>query len=248
MSWRTVGLFFLGMAWFSFTSLGQNDTLSQILLKASQGFSSSGSVSSVALTGQVTRTVGPDSENGTITLSASADGSSSVKMQLGAGTLSEAQDTFANGQACSWSGTDGVLHAASGHNCIVPLAWFLPEVSFFSGQMPANGALSTGTEPGEKSLSLHWAQTPPAGVTPDQTSLLAHIGAYDLSLDASSFLPASLSYAVHPDDNAGVDIPISVRYSNYRVVDGVNVPFHIERYFNGVLQLDITISNASINH
>lgn len=71
MRLRSVALLFVGIAWSSLATLGQNDTLSPILLKASQGFTSSVSVASITLTGQVTRTVGPDSENGSITLTAS---------------------------------------------------------------------------------------------------------------------------------------------------------------------------------
>ena len=234
--------------WHSVSVLAQNVSLQQTLLSANKAFSGGGSISTVVLTGQVTRYAGSDTTSGVITLTARSDGSSSIKTQLGSGELSEAQDTFANGQGCSWSGADSVLHNASAHNCIIPFAWFLPEAAFFSAQMPANGALSIDATSSVKQLSLHWARVLPANSDRDQASLLAHIGAYDLSLDASSFLPTSLSYSVHPDDNAGVDIPVAIQYSDYRMVDGVNIPFHIERYFNGVLQLDITISNATINH
>jgi hypothetical protein len=61
-------------------------------------------------------------------------------------------------------------------------------------------------------------------------------------------LPAVLAYTVHPDNGAqGVTIAIEVHYSDYRTVNGVQVPFLIQRYVNGSLQLEISVSSAQIN-
>lgn len=161
------------------------------------------------------------------------------------GNRTETQDTFANGQGCSWSAEDGVAHTAPAHNCQVPLAWFLPEVGFFSAQLPASGTstLLTGS-----ANTIHWATLPPANAATDAVSLLAHIGQYNLEFSPTSFLPTRLTYSVHPDSNAGVDIPVSIEYSNYQTINGVAIPFHIQRYFNGTLSLDITMANAVIAH
>jgi hypothetical protein len=61
-------------------------------------------------------------------------------------------------------------------------------------------------------------------------------------------LPSALSYTVHPDDNVGIDIPVTILYSDYRTVDGVAIPFRVQRYFNGTLSLDITLNNAVVAH
>ena len=206
--------------------------------RRSLAFALNSTVSSIVLTGQVERSAGGDAQNGTITLTARADGSSTVQMQLGSGAFGQMQDTFANGQGCSWSGADSVSHPAPRHNCSVPLAWFLPEIAFFSSQLPASGVISI---PSNDNPSIHWQMTPPTTAAVQVMTLLTHIGAYDLKLSMqSTFILTSFTYLAHPDSNAGIDIPVSIRYSDYRTVNSVNIPFHIQRYFNGVLSLNIS--------
>lgn len=69
----------------------------------------------------------------------------------------------------------------------------------------------------------------------------------DIGLDTVSLLPAVLAYSVHPDNGAPVSIAIEIHYSDYRTVSGVQIPFHIQRYVNGFLQLDILVSSAAVN-
>jgi hypothetical protein len=69
----------------------------------------------------------------------------------------------------------------------------------------------------------------------------------DIGLDPITFLPAVLAYSVHPDNGAPIQVAIEVHYSDYRTVDGTQIPFHIERYVNGYLQLDIHVTSAEVN-
>jgi len=69
----------------------------------------------------------------------------------------------------------------------------------------------------------------------------------DIVLDSTSFLPAVLAYSVRPDNGSQPPIAIEVRYSNYTAVQGARIPFTIQRYVNGSLQLDITVSSAQVN-
>lgn len=69
----------------------------------------------------------------------------------------------------------------------------------------------------------------------------------DLGLDPTSFLPAVLAYSVHPDNGAAMPVLIEIRYGNYQSTNGVQIPFHIQRYVNGTLELDILLSSAQIN-
>jgi len=69
----------------------------------------------------------------------------------------------------------------------------------------------------------------------------------DLFLDPSTHLPVALAFNIHPDNNLLLDIPVEIRLSDYRAVNGVKVPFHIERYINGTLQLEITVANVVLN-
>jgi hypothetical protein len=69
----------------------------------------------------------------------------------------------------------------------------------------------------------------------------------DFYLDSSSFLPLAIAFTVHPDDNINTNILMEIRFDNYQLTSGVRVPFHIQRFFNGNLVLDETLTSVSIN-
>jgi hypothetical protein len=79
------------------------------------------------------------------------------------------------------------------------------------------------------------------------STYLAQQGSSDLGLDPVTFLPMVLAYSIHPDNGAPVAIAIEVHYSDYHAVNGVQIPFLIQRYVNGALQLEIQVSSAQIN-
>ena len=74
----------------------------------------------------------------------------------------------------------------------------------------------------------------------------AQLSSGKLSLDQSTFLPTSLSFNIHPDHDESINIPIVVRYSDLRKVSGASIPFHIEKYLNNGLTLDLRVENASV--
>ena len=63
-----------------------------------------------------------------------------------------------------------------------------------------------------------------------------------LGLDPHALLPASSPTRRIPV--AAQPTAIEIHYSDYRAVDGVEIPFHIERSVNGALQLDIVLTSA----
>jgi len=65
--------------------------------------------------------------------------------------------------------------------------------------------------------------------------------------DSQTLLPAIAEYIIHADNDLHVQIPVRVVYSNYQTVSGAPVPFRIDRYVNGVLQLSVTLTNAALN-
>jgi hypothetical protein len=96
-------------------------------------------------------------------------------------------------------------------------------------------------------IDVRQQETAPSSFTTDAATLYAHLTTLDIEFNPTTFLPDSISYAIHPDANAYIDIPVQVEFSNYQTVQGVSVPFHIQRYVNGVLFLDITISRVSLS-
>jgi hypothetical protein len=83
--------------------------------------------------------------------------------------------------------------------------------------------------------------------TPSVTALLSRLSSFDLTLDATTHLPLSLSFATHADDNALFDIPVEIAFSNYQIMNGVVIPTHIQRFLNGTQILDVTITSAKVN-
>jgi len=69
----------------------------------------------------------------------------------------------------------------------------------------------------------------------------------EIYLDASTSLPAAVSFNTHPDRDASRDIPVEITFSDYRLVNGVQIPFHVQKYFNGSLILDMQFERADLN-
>ena len=86
-----------------------------------------------------------------------------------------------------------------------------------------------------------------SGINDALTADLAQISKTDIGLDPVTLLPAVLTYSVRPDNGAPVAIAIEVHYSHYLTVSGVHIPFLIQRYVNGSLQLEITVTSNQIH-
>jgi hypothetical protein len=224
-------------------------TTSTLLQSASQAFSKGQSVHSVTLTGTANWIVGGDNENGNVRLVANSDGSYQINLELGQSSRTEIQTAFAQGPQCTWAGSDAVAQVVSEHNCMQSVAWFMPEVALFGNLQPqAVGNILVGSSVNAQNPGLDLRQqqtTPPSYVSGNIASLYTHLSTIDIFYDPTTWLPISVSYATHPDSNATLDIPVQVQFSSYQTVGGITVPFHIQRYVNGVLALDITVSNVS---
>jgi hypothetical protein len=87
----------------------------------------------------------------------------------------------------------------------------------------------------------------PGGQTPRVTAMITHLSGTEVYLDANSFLPIAFAFNTHPDTDASIDIPVEVEFSDYRPVNGVEVPFHIQKFLQGELVLDFAATNAALN-
>ena len=136
-------------------------------------------------------------------------------------------------------------------NCLQPAVWFLPALSLQPAlASSAMNAVDLGTGAvGSSSNSYRHVQSKlsPSNLPTKMAKSLTQRSTTDLGMDPKSLLPAVLTYSVHPDNGANVQIAIEVRYSDYRAINGVMIPFHIERLVNGTLQLDILVSSVQVN-
>jgi hypothetical protein len=69
----------------------------------------------------------------------------------------------------------------------------------------------------------------------------------DAYVDAQSLLPIDIRFNIYPDNDTNVRIPVEITYLDYRVVNGVHIPFHIQKYLQNVLNFDLTITSVTFN-
>lgn len=202
-------------------------------------------VTDISLTASASYTAGSDQETGSATLQALGDAQSRVTLNLGSGSRQEIR----NGPAGSWSGSDGTAHAMAGHNCWTDASWFYPLLTLenaaadptvsvtFAGPTTLNGQAVD-------ELILSRVVTHQSAAITAEIQKLSTVQMY---LDASTLLPVAIDFNIHPDRNLRQDIPVEIQYSDYRAVSGALVPFHIQKFIQHSLLLDLEVSGAIVN-
>jgi hypothetical protein len=204
-------------------------------------------VNDITLTGTATRTAGSDVETGSITLKALGNLDSRFDLVVTSGTRSEIRNNSTGVPQGAWITPDGVSHAMANHNTLTDAAWFVPQLTVLSQLSNPNLIISyVGPETrAEVNVQhLHFAVQSPSV---DPTGLLQGLSAEEVYLDASTFLPVAVSFNTHPDNDAGTNIPVEIDFSNYQKVSGVQIPFHVQKFLNNSLFLDVTVQSAVLN-
>ena len=83
--------------------------------------------------------------------------------------------------------------------------------------------------------------------SPAPSTLFQQLSAEDVYLNASSNLPVAITFNAHPDNDTSANLPVEIDFSNYQVVNGVQVPFRIQRLLNGSVLFDLTVQSATLN-
>jgi len=221
----------------------------QLLHQALSALSPSVATQDTTLTGSVHYVAGATDEMGTATLKALVSGASSVALALPSGAQSEIRNLTGTLPTGEWIDSDGGSHPLVLHNLFNEPAWFSPVASITrvlaTPQLVAN-FVGTETVNSQTVNHISISRTPADSNAPSVA--LAHLSRLDLYLDPATSLPQSLSFDIHADNDAGLDIPILVQFSDYRSVNGSLIPFHIQRYVdNTALVLDIQLNSATIN-
>jgi hypothetical protein len=218
-----------------------------LLQSAFGALSGANPVTDVTLTGTARRIAGSDDETGTATLQATATGSSKIALNFPSGPRTEVRAISSSGPAGNWSGPDGVAHSISYHNLLTDPGLFPAFILDMFASSPSAVVTYVGTEThnGQAVQHISLSQTPPFPDPPGVS--FAHLTQVDFFLDNSTFLPAALTFNIHPDDNELFDIPIEVRFSDYRTVNSSQVPFHIQKFLNNGLVLDLQFQTATLN-
>jgi hypothetical protein len=206
------------------------------------------SITDVTLSGSARYIAGSDDESGTAVLKALAAGASRMDLTLPGGNRSEVLNTSSNEPVGAWSGPEGVSHPIAYHNLLTAPAWFFPAFPIASGLSARYIATFIGheTRNGQTVEHLAVSQVPIIAAPPGGPSF-EHLSQVDFFLDSSTFLPAAIAFNIHPDDDALLDIPVEIDFSNYTTVSGSQVPFHIQKHINNSLALDLQFSSAVLN-
>jgi hypothetical protein len=222
--------------------------------QAQAALSGSLTVSDVTLTGTGTRTSGSDSETGNFTLQALGGNQSNFQIDLASGTRGEVFNlSTENTPQGFWTAGNGSWNSIASHNCSAGEVWFFPALSVLS--QLANPNLSVAyvdqeTKNGLPVWHLRFSLIDSnftSNSTATVTQKWAQLSSTDVYLDSSTFLPVALSFDTHPDNDLLVDIPVEVDFSNYQQVQGIQVPFHVQKFLNRSLFLDLTVQSAIVN-
>jgi hypothetical protein len=223
---------------------------SAALTQLQTAFSAGKPVTNIRLSGNATWHSGTSVEEGSATLQVASNGAAQIQLNLEkSGIRTETQTAIDAAMSCQWSMGSQTSKSFGGGSCWKPVVWFLPTISLQTKTLPINvGVADYGLQKTNDSSFYHLQSQL---VLPDpSTEITADTmqeSTVDISLDPGTFLPSLLSYNVHPDDGSPANVLIEVRYSNYQNAMGAKVPFHIQRYVNGSLQLDLVIQSAQVN-
>jgi hypothetical protein len=221
-----------------------------LLQQSAAALAGKATISDATLDGTAVRIAGSDEESGNVTLEALFSGQSLVKFVGGSGQYTEVVSISSGGGATgSWAGPDGVAHAVAEHNLHTDSSWFFPALTI--GKViasPATVATLVGPETKNGVSCTHitvYRQRPE--VPAQLVAQLQGLTQMEMYLDPTTLLPVALDFAAHPDNNLLLNIPVEIRFSDYRSVNGVQVPFHVQKYLNNSLFLDVQLQIATVN-
>lgn len=256
MKSRMIWFFFLAMVlspctFWAQTSAPKDPRAVSLLSSAVSALANGTNISSVTLTGAVTRPAGSEVETGAVTLKALGGGEGRMDLTLTNGPRSEVVNQSQGALAGEWSGPDGVAHAMAQHNALVPAAWFFPALALAEALNDPSVQVAYVDKEMMGGVAVQHVQfwrVVPSGISSAAASgLLEHLTTVNVYLAAANSLPVALDFNVHPDDNEALDIPVEVQYSNYQKQNGMLLPTHVQKFINNSLLLDLNITGVAVN-
>jgi hypothetical protein len=227
-----------------------------LLHRALAAMTGGGALRDVVITGTARRIAGSDDESGTATLKALPTGESRIDLSFPSGARTEVRANSDAGPAGHWSGPDGTPHSISQHNMFAGNFWFFSPFTLAEAVSTQDSVVSyvghdTFDDSPVEHLSISRAFT---SLSSDSVAMFQHLSQMELYLDSTTLLPRALAFNIHPDNNALLDIPVIVRYSDYRPVAPASSPasssqiaFHIQKFLNNTLVLDLQFQSANFN-
>lgn len=166
-------------------------------------------------------------------------------MRCQAATRSEIRDSQTGIPLGEWFAPNSMSGYSASQNCWTDSAWFFPTLGSLAGG--PNVVLSyVGQETRNGTAVQHiqsyqYVSGDFPVPTPQQLSTM------DFYLDATTLLPSAVIFNAHPDNDALTNIITEIDWSGYQSVNGIQIPSHIQRYVNGQLLLDLSITSSAFN-
>ncbi len=206
-------------------------------------------ISDITMVGSATYIAGSDQETVSIVLMGLGTTSSSVKLNLASGPVTEVRNYSTAARSAAWIDQDGTAHPIALHNCWTEAVWFFPALGVLT-QMndPQLSFAYVGAET-HYGVPVQHVRTYRVMTTqgPDVIETIQKLSTVDVYLDPSSLLPEFVTFSTHPDDNFNIAIPVEIDFADYRSVGNAHLPFHIRRFEAGVLKLDVVVASATLN-
>ena len=227
----------------------QRDSQAVLLLQRSlAALTGTTTVSDVTMTGTANWIAGSDDETGTATLKATAIGQGRIDLSLSNGPRSEVRDFSVTPSTGSWSGSDSTWHPIANHNLWTDPTWFYP--GFLIGRVlsdagyqvsPADAETLDGVVVQHITVSQQYAGSQ------QLPSLLQKLSQVDIYLSSSNLLPVAIAFNVHADNDALTNLPVRIEFANYQALQTAQVPYHIQRFINSGLALDVIVTSIQFN-
>jgi hypothetical protein len=209
---------------------------------------SGAAVNDVTLSGTAAWTLGSKHEDGTVVMKVKGASNGRLDLNLGKESRSEVRYESSGQPAGHWIDGDGAAHALPLHNSLIPPAWFLPSAFLATANREDSSVMWLGSEEHAGAANDHIRITRRLPAKDAATEeLVRRLTTVDVYLDSTSHLPLMLSFNLHSATDAGLNIPAEVHFSDYRRVNGMLVPFHIQRFIQGTTNLEITLNDVTFN-
>jgi hypothetical protein len=216
-------------------------------------------VRSASLMGTVTSPNVPGSASAAISLYALSQQWSEVDIEWPTGKQTEIRSGAGIFPSRSWTGSDGIAHRAAPTDLKLPHpAWFFPTFVLLSGLGSPNywaSDLGAQTWQGQNVHHIAVWQRAPSGIP--AASISRQQTQVDFYLDPTTFLPVSMTFNVQIDPNLPNELVVpsttttgtslvEVDFSDYRGVQGAQVPYGLKVSSGSTQILNIQISSVTI--
>jgi hypothetical protein len=244
---RSLIIVLFGVCVVSVSASAQSVTLSAAEQKVLSAFNPDSKVfSSITLSGATEWTAGSLQDAGSVEFKASADGSSSETWSLASQSYSIANSSFADGRSCSSVDSAGKTYQDASPACFRAVPWFAPWMSLLmlsnNVVLLTSGANITATAQPEPQLQFI---TNPGSAATASSAAIRSGTITELIVDAATSFISEIDFKEPIDSDPAHVIAYRVVFSDYRPDAGLVLPHHIQRFIQGTLQADTTITNIT---